>query len=70
MTEEPIRPAATVILWREAPEGREILMGQRGAAAVFMPSKYVFPGGAVDPQDQWGDTANLGSACVDRLTHR
>ena len=45
---EPIRPAATVILWRDGAQGREILMGQRGAGAVFMPSKYVFPGGGVD----------------------
>ncbi|MBM3616892.1 MAG: DNA mismatch repair protein MutT, partial [Alphaproteobacteria bacterium] len=28
---EPIRPAATVILWRKAGAGHEILMGQRGA---------------------------------------
>ena len=48
---QPVRSAATVILWRDTPVGPEILMGQRGAGAMFMPSKYVFPGGAVDPED-------------------
>ncbi len=67
MIDEPIRPAATVILWRETPAGPEILMGQRGAAAVFMPSKYVFPGGAVDPQDQTGAPVALAADCLDRL---
>lgn len=48
----PIRDAATVVvLDRTAPGGPSVLMGQRGAAAVFMPSKYVFPGGAVDSAD-------------------
>jgi len=63
----PIRPAATVILWRDGAHGREVLMGQRGAGAVFMPSKYVFPGGAVDPADRAGPPVPLAPACCDRL---
>jgi 8-oxo-dGTP pyrophosphatase MutT (NUDIX family) len=51
MTDEPIRAAATVVLWREGEGGPQVLMGQRGAGAVFMPSKFVFPGGRVDPED-------------------
>lgn len=49
--DEPIRDAATVVLWREGADGPEVLMGQRGAGAVFMPSKFVFPGGRVDDAD-------------------
>lgn len=47
-----IRPAATTVLWRDGRDGPEVLMGQRGAQAAFMPSKYVFPGGAVDEADE------------------
>ena len=47
----PIRDAATVILLRKKDTNNYVLMGQRGENAVFMPSKYVFPGGAVDQQD-------------------
>ena len=50
-TAPAIRSAATIILTRSGPKGPEVLTGMRGAAAVFMPSKYVFPGGAVDPGD-------------------
>ncbi len=50
-TPQPIRAAATVVLWRNGPEGPRVLMGQRGEGAAFMPSKFVFPGGAVDPAD-------------------
>lgn len=46
-----IRDAATVILLRRDTPEPTVLMGQRGAGAVFMPSKYVFPGGAVDAAD-------------------
>lgn len=64
---EPIRPAATVVLWRDGVGGPQVLMGQRGAGAVFMPSKFVFPGGRVDPEDTalpgW-----LATDCTRRLT--
>lgn len=61
----PIRAAASVILWRAAAEGPQVLMGQRGRAAVFMPSKYVFPGGAVDQGDHATD--HLAALCQARL---
>lgn len=66
---EAIRPAATVILWRDGPQGPEVLMGQRGAAAVFMPSKYVFPGGGVDAEDHRGQPAlSLSPRCTAQLS--
>lgn len=46
------RHAATVILVRDSAEGPRVLMGQRGKGASFMPSKFVFPGGALDASDQ------------------
>ena len=46
-----IRNAATVIVLRDRMENPQILMGQRGAKAAFMPNKFVFPGGAVDAAD-------------------
>src|SRR5690606_27451213 len=47
---KPIKPrdAATLILVRG---GREVMMGQRAKGHVFMPDKWVFPGGRVDPGD-------------------
>jgi len=65
---DAIRPAATVILCRQGQGGPEVLMGQRGAGAVFMPSKFVFPGGGVDPQDHGvGDAGYLSPRCRGRL---
>jgi 8-oxo-dGTP pyrophosphatase MutT (NUDIX family) len=48
---QPIRDAATVILLRRDAGAPRVLMGQRGKAAVFMPDKFVFPGGGLEPGD-------------------
>ncbi len=45
------RPAATVLLLRDGPEGLELLMTRRSATASFAPGAYVFPGGAIDAAD-------------------
>ncbi|MBD3788004.1 MAG: NUDIX hydrolase [Sphingomonadales bacterium] len=63
-----IRDAATVLVVRRDSAGPRVLMGMRGAGAAFMPSKYVFPGGAVDAADAevpLGST--LGEICARRL---
>lgn len=48
-----IRPkdAATIIIWRKRGRRIEVLMGERHKAHKFLPQRYVFPGGRVDPQD-------------------
>lgn len=67
---EPPRPktvrarhAASLLVWREAGNATEILMGMRGARHRFMPNRLVFPGGAVD-------RADLSAPCVTGLSHR
>jgi len=65
----PIRHAATVVLTRPGPDGPEVLIGQRGASAVFLPSKFVFPGGAVDTDDAGVPLGRpLNPRCADRLS--
>ena len=52
---EPVatRPAATVLLLRDVPDGGglEVLMTRRSATASFAPGAYVFPGGGIDALD-------------------
>jgi 8-oxo-dGTP pyrophosphatase MutT (NUDIX family) len=60
------RPAATVILLRRggkhADRALEVLMGQRNHEARFMPGVWVFPGGAVDPEDGEGEAGFRAAA--------
>ena len=46
-----IRDASTVIVGRDASEGLQVFMVRRSARAVFLPDRYVFPGGRVDAAD-------------------
>jgi recombination protein RecT len=46
-----LRPAATVLLLRDSPEGIEVLMTRRSMTASFAPGAYVFPGGGIDAAD-------------------
>jgi len=46
------RPAATIILLRDASAGPEVFMLQRTRGAVFLPGAYVFPGGGIDAADR------------------
>lgn len=45
------RDAATIIIYRRGGGTIEVLMGERHSAHKFMPQRYVFPGGRVDPSD-------------------
>ena len=45
------RPAATVLLLRDGPDGPEVLMTRRSMTASFAPGAYVFPGGGIDAAD-------------------
>lgn len=45
------RDAATLVLVRRDGPQPRVLMGKRSGGHSFMPDKYVFPGGRVDPLD-------------------
>lgn len=45
------RPASTVVLLRDGLHGLETLLLRRNKALVFAGGLWVFPGGAIDPED-------------------
>ncbi len=56
------RLAATVIVLRDGEPGLEVLLVQRNPAARFMGGAWVFPGGAVNPEEGAGDAALRAAA--------
>ncbi|MEM7020902.1 MAG: NUDIX hydrolase, partial [Pseudomonadota bacterium] len=67
-----VRPkdAATLIIVQRDKKHPLVLMGQRHADHKFMPNKFVFPGGRVDPADgRLKLESNLAPHVERRLTH-
>ena len=54
LSHEVIRPkdAATLILVDRSGPVPKVLLGKRHARLKFMPGKFVFPGGGLDPTDK------------------
>jgi 8-oxo-dGTP pyrophosphatase MutT (NUDIX family) len=48
----PPKDAATLILLDRSTPSPKVLMGKRHHGHVFLPGKFVFPGGSVDPADR------------------
>ncbi|WP_030677817.1 NUDIX hydrolase [Streptomyces sp. NRRL B-1347] len=51
LTPAPPRPAATVMLLRDTPQGPEVHMLRRRTSMPFAAGAYAYPGGGVDPRD-------------------
>ena len=68
-----MRPAsaATLILIDRSGRAPTVLMGRRHAGHAFMPDKYVFPGGRLEPQDRHMQAAGaLPSVVEEKLSKR
>jgi 8-oxo-dGTP pyrophosphatase MutT (NUDIX family) len=57
----PARPAATVIILRDAPGGIEVFMVERLREIEFASGALVFPGGKVDAEDSGAAWAELAA---------
>ncbi|NIO39446.1 MAG: MBL fold metallo-hydrolase [Burkholderiales bacterium] len=64
------RPAATLILVRDAAHGLEVLLAKRTLLANFAGGAYVFPGGAVDDADSAAELVMLASGIDDDQASR
>ena len=60
-----LRLASTVVLLRDTPAGMQTLMLRRNKALVFAGGAWVFPGGALDPEDM--DAGNGDVVAASRI---
>lgn len=68
-----LRPAdaATMLILDHSGRQPRVLMGKRHPSHKFMPGKYVFPGGRIDPEDRrMTATGALAGPCEQRLAAR
>jgi 8-oxo-dGTP pyrophosphatase MutT (NUDIX family) len=65
----PVRPAATVMLIDDRPD-LQVLMMERHANTVFAGGMWVFPGGAVDHQDDASYYENIATHRTDTQASR
>jgi 8-oxo-dGTP pyrophosphatase MutT (NUDIX family) len=73
VSHETIRPkdAGTLILIDRSGPVPKVLLGKRHKRHLFMPGKFVFPGGGVDPSDKRMPSATpLDPRALQRLTQR
>jgi 8-oxo-dGTP pyrophosphatase MutT (NUDIX family) len=64
------RDAAALVITRRGAGEPAVLLGQRHRGHVFMPNKFVFPGGRVDPGDARAPhLAGLRADVLARLVH-
>lgn len=66
----PVRPrdAASLVVLRGRGEAAEVLMGLRSSRHKFIPNRYVFPGGRLDPADHtMSAVGEIDGAMAERL---
>lgn len=60
-------PAATVTLVRDSARGPEVLMMQRNLKSGFVPGAHIFPGGALDKEDEAPELHALCAGVTDEV---
>ncbi len=64
-----IKLSSTVILYRDSDQGPQFLLAKKSEQLAFLPGYWVFPGGAVDPDDEQDTPLNtLKEAAVREIS--